>query len=366
MTWRETPVSEQENALNLWTPPRPGSESVRNLLFAIWAAAIVSISAKTAHSFTHPLTLIDLAIVEHGWTTGLNCVGLIHVDPVYVKEEPDFRVNMVDTDPRLDPVKCFDGRRVVNGTRPGPKVAGWLLITLQSALAMMGITLSDDWVRNLVGPNGPIKFIPWCHIDTHSSKNHHDPFLNPNVLTSWCGASDKQHTILRNFRDHSGDIGKVVASVMWPLFDQKVYDWLVQKMQIPSHDPRVVVESLNKNDDPDDVDVLSAWGDDAVNHDHHESWMVINWVPMTTIDNSRIDDPRKQQFCLDAWVLLDLAHEYYPDDEEKRIEFLHSLFAYQVSTYYTLTDWSQRVAFVKPKTPIFRLPETFKLSSIFQ
>ncbi len=84
------------------------------------------------------------------------------------------------------------------------------------------------------------------------------------------------------------------------------------------------------------------------NHGHHESYVLINTVPNTTLDNTLLQKAYKnaQAFCVDVWLLKDIAQKLYPDNAVEQKNYLHALVAYQVATYITLANGSQKVAVV--------------------
>lgn len=257
---------------------------------------------------------------------------------------------MVSTDPSVTPCECYDGRPPVDiNALVGAKIAGWV-VSIQSAFAMCGTPMSDEQTLALFGPNGPLKDRkPGAHIDTDHSKDGRSPELKPGTVGTGCGASDKQKTILHNFATQSDKIAPIVQSILWSEFDPSLFKNLVTttKENVP-HDARGLAQVLAQRKQAGTVDVLQTGEHHEANHGHHESYVLINTVPNTTLDNTLLQKAHKnaQAFCVDVWLLKDIAQKLYPENAVEQKKYLHALVAYQVATYITLANGSQKVAVI--------------------
>lgn len=68
----------------------------------------------------------------------------------------------------------------------------------------------------------------------------------------------------------------------------------------------------------------------------------------TTLNNTLLQKTHKhvQAFCVDMWILKDIAQKLYPNNVVEQKKYLHALVAYQVATYITLANGTQKVAVV--------------------
>jgi len=146
----------------------------------------------------------------------------------------------------------------------------------------------------------------------------------------------------------------IVHSILGEDFSPEIYNNLAQSAIYPTHDARSLVAALAAESTVQKytIDVLRTGGyPDGLNqnHGHHESFVLINTVSGKTLNNAKLAaaHPHVQAFCVDLWFLRDIAEKLYPDDEQKRKQYLHALVAYQVATYYTLANGKQLIAIEK-------------------
>lgn len=275
--------------------------------------------------------------------------GKIGADTEVLKKAIDFSPFMTETDPLKTPLECIDGRPPVDvDALVGAKLAGGV-VSLQSAFAICGNPLNDTQTLALFGPNGRLPYVPGWHIDTDHSIDGKEPTLKAGIEGTGCGASDKQKAILHNFVTQSAKVSPIVQSILWTEFDASLFDHLVRttKEDVP-HDARGLASLLAERRQRGTVDVLATWEHHDANHGHHESYVLINTVPNTTLDNTLLQKAHEhaQAFCVDVWLLKDIAQKLYPDNAVEQKKYLHALVAYQVATYITLANGSQKVAII--------------------
>lgn len=267
------------------------------------------------------------------------------------------RENMVKVDPSL-PSCCIDGRTCLHTmnqspTQPRPAVAGGALVTAYAAAEMVGWFGDDKLssverlsrINQVLLTNG-IK--SGGHVDMHAVdakfKAH-----NGNARTG-CGADDLLRQIVMQSYENPSLVRGTSATLLGNEYDESAWT-LVPREQLEARTsewvPTDVVEELG-SESGDSVEVLES--DDSPTHGHLEIAVIWNNIENTTFNRDKFtEETGEQAFKVDAWYIDKLAKALAtgPNAVDQYKQLKHAMVAYQVATYLTLCDGSQRLIIVK-------------------
>jgi hypothetical protein len=243
---------------------------------------------------------------------------------------------------------CIDGRKCKHNLDGSPaelrpSVAGGPLITAYAAAELVGwfgedddSTLEErlDVVKNVLETNG-VKL--GAHVDEKAVAND---YKNPETgaKATGCGADDKAPAIIAAIYDNDETVQKLTGAVL-PTFDEKAMAFTSKEKvtaRFASWDPKMVLDA-STSEDRDNVEVLEK--------SHEEALVVFNYVEGTTIDrDALVEATGRQVFCVDMWYINKLARALAsgPDPDEQYVRLQHAMTAYQIGTYLSLCDGTQR------------------------
>lgn len=271
--------------------------------------------------------------------------------------------HMVNVDP-LAPSTCIDGRpcvELMNGSATGPRasVAGGGLLTAFAAAELAGWLENDDSktsarLRNVSEYLQALGFAFGAHCDQRAVENDfiaRDADGNATVNDSGdtlaatgCGADDKLVQILEQPYAHSAEVFNLTAAILGEDFDAgftKFVSGEVVARRMADWNPKDLIDSVG-GESSGNIEILSG--------QHAELAVVFNLVENTTLDRDAfVRDTGKQVFVVDMWYLDKLAKAMArgPEMVNQQKLLKHAMVAYQVGTYLTLCNGSQRPIFLK-------------------
>jgi hypothetical protein len=248
---------------------------------------------------------------------------------------------------------CIDGRFCVhrlNGEKAilGPSVAGGPLITAYAAAELSGWfgdsnnTPLEEKLRSVKSVLEAGGIVLGAHIDTGAQAVN---FVDPETgkLKTGCGADDKAPAIIDAVYDNPETVHGLSSTLLGARYQESSMT-LVDRDSIrrtfQEWDPVLALEAT-KTPDGGNVEVLDKG--------HEEALVVFNYVENTTVDrDALVAATGKQVFCIDMWYIDKLASAMAsgPNAAEQESQLRHAMVAYQVGTYLTLCDGSQRALLV--------------------
>jgi hypothetical protein len=251
---------------------------------------------------------------------------------------------------------CIDGRccgKRMNDEPAlvGPSCAGGPALTAYAAAEMTGwFSASDDRSANARFEDILTKLTDGgigigAHCDTKAVKNQFKN-INTGLPATGCGANDRLLEILDCAAnpDNLPAIKKLQAA----LLDDR-YELTADYMKsIPSNwNPKAALDSINHGSDGGSTEILED--------SHAEELVVFNYVAGTTVDrDALVAETGRQVFVVDMWYITELAAAMAagrPDAERMAVQLEHAMVAYQIATYLTLCNGTQRPAFIKGTVP---------------
>lgn len=250
------------------------------------------------------------------------------------------------------PCGCIDGRPCVHtlggemsDARPkvsggsitayvGAELTGWF--GSEDGTNQERLEVVDNWLNQAGIPTGG-------HIDTHAeatqfSGNH-----------TGCGANDRIVENVSNIWGQSEVAGHLTAALQNELFAASVLPF--KPLDLSSWDAVAAIKTVSSRD-ANAVEVLDT-GEQQPAHGHAEILVVCNYNEGTTIDrDALVAETGKQVFVIDMWYIDKLAKALARGPEATRQEELLycAMTAYQVGTYLTLCDGTQRPLFLGKKS----------------
>lgn len=264
--------------------------------------------------------------------------------------------NIVAVDPTL-PSCCIDGRTCVHTmnqtpTQPRPAVAGGALVTAYAAAEMVGWFGNDSLtpverlarVNRVLLANG---IQAGGHVDMHAIDAKFK--AQDGMPKTGCGADDRLREIVMQSYENPSLVRDTSAALLGAEYDESAWT-LIPKEQMTKKTadwvPTDVVEELGAATG-DAVEILES--DDTPTHGHLEIAVVWNNKENTTFNRDKFtEETGEQAFKVDAWYIDKLAKALAtgPNAVEQYKQLKHAMVAYQVATYLTLCDGSQRLVIV--------------------
>lgn len=279
-----------------------------------------------------------------------------------IEAEPDIydRVQQLLSDPEIiesyfvpcdegAPEQCIDGRRSAKSSKRGPKLAG----------GTTGATITHKVVENPDGEDGSTiindqeqmvenyeesEILFGAHIDSNAAGE-----------VTGCGAVDKAIAILaKGTEPEAYSQIKLLVSTMLgrenfipsrfhlmlgrslSLLANKD-EYFLKDQQTGEYQYRQATTALINESAPEVSPVEELIGK------HNEVGLVVNFVPGTTFDRDKFsqdNDDELQLFCYDHWRTEEIAYKLYPEDDEKRAQFIMYRAINAVTTAMVLTDGS--------------------------
>lgn len=258
------------------------------------------------------------------------------------------------------PSSCIDGRpcsSCMDGseTEPRPSVAGGGLITAYAAAELTG-WFEDEDTNPAVRLNNlstflaalQIKFGGHCDESAVAAEFKSIDAEGKVIPKTGCGANDRLPEILTQPFQNQAEVTALTEAVMNHGFSKSNYNPAFMNFTDPETIGREVAD-WNPVDLIDKLGGESAANIEILKGTHAEFAVVFNYVEGTTIDRDAFaEDTGEQAFVVDVWYLEKLAAAMArgPEIEKQQKHLLHAMVAYQVSTYLTLCDGSQRPYFV--------------------
>ena len=263
--------------------------------------------------------------------------------------------HLVAVDPNA-PSTCIDGRpcgSCMDGgsSQARPSVAGGGLLTAYAAAELIGwfendLNSSAERLRNVGDFLKAKQFKFGAHCDESAVKKGFKIVTGDGkeIPKTGCGADDRLVEIIVQPHENSGEVSALTAAILDYEFN-KDYMQFMSKEQVTSHtadwNPKQVIDNLG-SETANNIEILQG--------EHSEVAVVFNYIENTTIDRDAfVATTGKQVFVVDMWYLAKLARAMARGTQittqEKKLQ--HAMAAYQVATYLTLCNGSQRPIFVK-------------------
>lgn len=267
------------------------------------------------------------------------------------------------------PSCCIDGRDCVTcmddePTEPRPGIAGGALVTAYAAAELVG------WFAPDAGSSTDRLQTVQDHLDAVIDDQTGKPTIvtgghcdQSAVATAFeektgCGAGDRLPEILIQRHENSKAINSFVELVLDERFDSSDTEVVDQETLAARHadwTPKDFIEVIGGTENgKHKVEILTS-DPQSETHGHAELAVVFNDVENTTVDRDRlVRETGKQVFDVDLWYLRKLAKVMAvgPNAETQERQLLHAMVAYQIATYLTLCDGSQRPIFIRPETTV--------------
>ncbi len=244
------------------------------------------------------------------------------------------------------PMCCIDGRcalHTLDGgqTSPRPSVAGGP-VTAYAAAEMV------NWFGTPEGTLGErydriVSVLNAASIKTgnHVDKRSVDSDFKGNA--TGCGANDKLSQNVTNVLQNIDAVSGFIAPLMGDNFSASSMAFNVQ-VNLTAWNPMDGLNSLRQRD-ASTVEVLQS--DESPTHGHREVLVVFNMIEGTTIDRDALfNETGKQVFVVDVWLINKMAHALAsgPHADVMERDLQHAMLSYQVGTYLSLCNGSQRPA----------------------
>jgi hypothetical protein len=281
------------------------------------------------------------------------------------------------------PSGCIDGRKVLwtldrnNNVELRPCVAGGAGITAYAAAELVGLFSDYDKTSPAERYELTVEMLE-CRTDNTSHSVVPGGHCDQGALTSnfnegktGCGAADQFAINIANLGDtpiiytdkegivHTETneeiarrlsfIKSTLIAILGELFDEVAYSEMIVRAGELNHNGTFdkwsgvsMIEVLRKRGDR----TITVLEDDHRGVHGHREWLVaVNMIPETTIDQNAYsaasDD--KQVFDVDGWYIGKLA-DSLTDDKNTWLALRQAGLAYQLGTYYTLANGTQRAA----------------------
>jgi hypothetical protein len=258
------------------------------------------------------------------------------------------REHMVTVSPEA-PSCCIDGRgcsECMDGSAPEPRpaVAGGALTTAYVAAELIGWFGPNDTrptadklqnVHNQLAVGG-IK--PGNHVDRNAVNAGFDG------NKTGCGADDKAPLNVRQVYKNKPVVNGTTQLLLGDSYKETAMqftDSQAVETRFADWNPVALLEVLT-SDSKKNVEILEDM--------HDEGLVVINNVPDTTFDRDGfLAATGRRAFKIDVWYIDKMARAMAsgPEASTQYEQLRHAMVAYQVGTYLTLCDGSQRPAFVR-------------------
>ena len=276
------------------------------------------------------------------------------------KKVPEHRVD-VSSDA---PLCCIDGRCGLHtlagrGTEPRPSLAGGP-VTAYAAAELVGLlgdqegTPAERFVRvvELLEAAG-------IRVGNHIDQGAEETLDDNGELTgqkTGCGANDHLVENVGHIYTEREAVLSFAALLMGGEYDERYADF-ADGSSLQTHlsdwNPVAATNILAKRD-ADSIEVLES-DKNSPTGGHAELFVVFNYDEDTTIDrDAYFKDTGEQIFVVDMWMIDKIANALAvgPEAEDMRNRLRHGMVAYQLGTYLTLCDGSQRPVIVKEKEPV--------------
>jgi hypothetical protein len=269
----------------------------------------------------------------------------------------EVKKHMVEVDPSA-PSCCIDGRSCVHTLDGGEttmraSVSGGALVTAYAAAELIGWFGNDttDAAQKLGRINRVLRdngINPGNHCDENALANE---FRNPdtNKGATGCGADDRFLEIMRKPYEQGVAVNKLVKPLMGEEFNDAYAtytDQAVLDTNTRDWDPADIINAIG---DGSAIEVLASMPGE-VNSGHREGVVLFNYKANTTVDRDGYTrETGEQLFVVDVWYIDKLAKALAggPDAVVQYQKLKQAMIAYQVATYLTLCDGSQRVMLAK-------------------
>jgi hypothetical protein len=284
--------------------------------------------------------------------------GKIHAEGIDVDEaaqelvcEVERFLTLVSEDA---PSACIDGRKCVacmdgSDTEPRPGVAGGGLVSAYAAAELIG-WFADDAGDESARMQTVLEYLNSKGVATGT---HCDEAAVASDFAgkTGCGANDNLPAILTRLHADKAIVDTFTGIILNTDPERLKTTYVDARTLQARHKNWIPAETINiigEIEGQRNIEILSS--DDSETHGHNELAVVFNDVENTTVDRDALFAATgKQVFDVDVWYLRKLAKAMAsgPDAVAQEERLLNAMVAYQVATYLTLCDGSQRPIFCR-------------------
>lgn len=260
------------------------------------------------------------------------------------------------------PSSCIDGRQCVScmdgeKSEPRPGVAGGGLISAYAAAELVGWfsndeTTSEQRLKIVLDQLNEQGIITGAHCDTAALDSE---FVNEiGASKTGCGADDNLPRILQTMYSQRSAIDSFTYAILGDQSDAEIsyVDAQTLASRHEDWDPKKMLDHVGEEAGPHGIEILDSGDGTVPNHGHGELAAVFNDAEGTTVDrDSLFAETGIQVFDVDVWYLRTLARAMAtgPDAESQEADLLQAMVSYQVATYLTLCDGTQRPIILQAK-----------------
>lgn len=254
----------------------------------------------------------------------------------------------------MAPSCCMDGRYsegtlddITEIAEARPSVAGGADITAYAAAEMTGIWFAKDnnqtVKERLTSIDTTLReqgIIPGAHSDECAVKDNFKD-KKTGLFKIGCGPSDHFTDILDRHYDSFDIIDRYTAMLLGSKFDQNY-----MKL-IPNDKLQDAVKKWNSIDPLHIITEASSGNSvEILRGDHSEVVIIFNFIKDTTLDRYRfLSKSNVKAFVIDMWYIDKIAFAMAatrPKSIEMFSQLKHAMVAFQIATYLTLCDGTQR------------------------
>jgi hypothetical protein len=246
------------------------------------------------------------------------------------------------------PSRCIDGRPCVQtvaggAPEPRPALAGGALVSGYAA------ALLTDWFGNEASQVDQLAqahavltgagLRAGTHCDEHAFAGQYFDAAKHKTATG-CGADDRLAEILQKLQDEPRAVQALAASLLGDKYRAELLP--SRAVAVDTWDPKLIIDEVADNAS---IEILASPAD-TPNHGHTECAVVFNYVSNRTLDRDAfVAASGKQVFSVDMWYLDKVAYALAAgaNSHVPYEKLQHAMVAYQVATYLTLCDGSQRL-----------------------
>lgn len=263
-------------------------------------------------------------------------MAIEHLNDYYVPVNPKAKTRCIDGrhDPELNEQNL--GPQVPGGA-PGAALAWRLGVDdgpINTATFLLDAQrMIDEFDRRGFAPGG-----------------HRDKLSIGSKNSVGCGAIDGMDKVIGAMMANLDDHKRIVGMILGDNFDHRIYREMLGGASLVNFESKRYFAGREKI-----LDLLEARHPDSVatlTGSHHESLVVVNMVPNTTLSSNRFsnDHDGMQAFGYDLWRSLEMAKSLIPrnDQDRLRLNFVTARVMTSVATLMALTDGTQRLVLRMP------------------
>lgn len=249
------------------------------------------------------------------------------------------------------PCACIDGRPCLHTasdtpTTLRPKIAGGVASAYVAAELAGWPIEGDDLAERFEVVN---EALLTAGIPTGNHADERGYNANFASGKTGCGANDRLAENVAHIYEQADAVSGLVATLLGDRFSGAAMQFAPETRNTLAHwRPTIITDSLNERD-PSSLEILA--NDDTPTSGHREELVVFNFIQNTTVDrDALVAETGRQVFVVDMWFIDGMARALAGGlhATEQSQKLLHALVAFQIGTYLTLCNGSQRTLLLRP------------------